>query len=309
MMIRYLGEVICQRRKELDVTQKMVCEGLCTPMTLSRFESGQQTPSWDCAAAILQRLGLPDDRYCVQLTKKEARLVLLRREVLACCNQFEQAPENERQQARVDALKKLRDLECCIRKDDRINQQFILRMRTTLETYSPEKQLETLMKAIRLTVPQFDPEELDRCLYSTAEVVIINKIAIRYSLCGQTRKAIDIYGQLLKLVRKRLPGHIHLPLLAFNYARCLAVENRLEEALEISALGRQFCIEQGNYAVLPGLLHVEAGCCYFMGDLDRSAELHRSTYYIYGAVMDTINQDILKSNAKARFDLTFYTIS
>ena len=303
MRVRYLGEVICQRRKELDVTQKMVCEGLCTPMTLSRFESGQQTPSWDCVAAILQRLGLPDDRYCIQLTRREARLVHLRREVLACCSQFEQTSENERQQARVDALKKLRDLERCIGKSDQINQQFILSIRATLETYSPQKQLEVLMKAIRLTAPQLDLDELDRCLYSTNEVAILNKIALRHSLCGQFRKAIDIYGQLLKLILKRTPKHSRLPLIDYHYALCLATENRWEEALEISALGRQSCIEQGNYAVLPGLLHIEAGCCYFMGKTDRSMELYRSTYHIYGAVMDTHNQDILRDEAKAHLNL------
>lgn len=303
MKIRYLGEVIYQRRKELGVSQKMVCEGLCTPMTLSRFESGQQTPSWDCVAAILQRLGLPDDRYCTQLTRKEAQLVLLRREVLACCNQFEQASGNERQQTRVDALKKLRDLERCTRKDDQINQQFILSVRATLETYPPEKQLEVLMKAIRLTAPQLDLEEIDRCLYSTNEVVIINKIAVRYSLCGQFRKAIDIYEQMLKLILKRGPNHSHLPLIAYNYALCLAVEDRLGEALEVSALGRQFCTEQGNYAVFPGLLHIEAGCYYFMGEINRSKELYRSTYHIYGAIMDEINQDVLRDEAKTRLNL------
>lgn len=307
MKIRYLGEIVRQRREELDVSQKMVCEGLCTPMTLSRFESGQQTPSWDCVVAILQRLGLPDDRYCIQLTRKEARLVRLRREVLACCNQFEQASENERQQARVNALKKLRDLERRIRKDDQINQQFVLRVRATLETYSPKKQLEVLMKAIRLTAPQLDLEEIGRCLYSTNEIAIIDKIAVRYSLCGQFRKAIDIYGQLLKFILKRVPNHSRLPLIAYNYARCLAMENRLEEALEISALGRQSCIEQGNYAVLPGLLHIEAGCCYFMGETGRSMELYRSTYHIYGAVMDVHNQNILRDEAKTRFNLVLYS--
>ncbi|MBD5155381.1 MAG: helix-turn-helix domain-containing protein [Oscillibacter sp.] len=305
MEIMYLGEAVRQRRKSLGLTLEIVCEGLCTIMTLSRFEKGRQTPSRDCVVAILQRLGLPDDRYCAQLTQAEALLTHLRTEINAYCSQFEQTIGEEQQQARKSALEKLRDLERCVKKDDRINQQFILGMRATLEPYPPQEQLEMLMKAIRLTVPRFDPEEISNCLYCRTEVVIINQIAIRYFLCGQQREAINIYEQLLKLILKRDPDHNCLHLITYNYALYLALENRFEEALDISALGREVCIKQGNYSTLPGFLHIEAGCYYYMGESSRSISLHRSAYHLYGAIMDTKNQEILKTDAKKRFNLTF----
>ena len=304
MEIMYLGEAVRQRRKSLGLTLEMVCEGLCTIMTLSRFEKRLQTPSRDCVGAILQRLGMPDDRYCVQLTKVEAQLLRLRTEINAYNNQFEHTLGEEQQQARKNALEKLCDLERCVKEDDRINQQFILGMRATLEPYPPQEQLEMLMKAICLTVPQFDPEEISNCLYCRTEVVIINKIAIRYFLCGERKKAINIYGQLLKHLLKCAPNHYCLHLITYNYALHLAMENRFEEALEISALGREICIKQGNYNTLPGFLHIEAGCYYYMGDSDRSISLHRSAYHLYGAIMDTRNQEVLKTDAKERFNLT-----
>lgn len=304
MKIMYLGEVVRQQRKRLDVPQEMVCEGLCTIMTLSRFESGRQTPSRDCVTAILQRLGLPDDQYYAQLTRAETRLILLRKEVLAYCSRFEQSLGEEREQARIDALEKLHDLECCIKEDDRINQQFVLRMKVSLEAYSPQKQLEMLLEAVRLTSPRFDLDELSNCLYCTDEVILIHKIAIRYARCEQRGKAVDIYGQLLKLIQKRSPDHKYLHLITYNYARYLALENRLEEALEISAFGRQVCINQENYCLFPGFLHIDAECYYLMGEFNKSLELYRSAYHIYGAVMDMQNQEILKADALARFNLT-----
>ena len=304
MKVKYLGEIVRQQRKMLGVSQELVCEGLCTPMTLSRFESGRQTPSRDCVVAILQRLGLPDDRYYAQLTSEESQLVRLGKEVLACCSQFEQAFGEDRRQARMNALEKLRDLERCVKEDDRINQQFILRMRVTLETHPPRKQLEMLMEAIRLTSPRFDPDEISRCLYCTNELVIINKIAIRYASCGQRGKAIDIYEQLLKLVLKRAPDQDCLYLITYNYARYLASEKRFEDALAVAELCRQVSIKQGNYCVFPGFLHIEAECYYFMGEFTRSMELYRSAYHIYGAIMDTKNQEVLKIDAKKRFNLT-----
>lgn len=304
MKVTYLGEVVRQQRKMLGLPQELVCEGLCTPMTLSRFESGWQTPSRDCVEAILQRLGLPDNRYYAHLTKAETKLALLRAEALAYCNQFEQTMDEKKQQARMNALKKLRDLERCVKEDDRINQQFILRMKATLETCPPQEQLEMLMKAIHLTSPRFDLDKIDNCLYCMNEVVIINKIAIRYFCCGQRGKAIDIYGQLLKLIQKRTPDHSYLSLIAYNYALYLASEKRWEDAAEISEIGRQVCIKQGNYRMLPGFLHIEAECYYFMGKISRSVELYLSAYHIYGAIMDTKNPEILKIDAKERCDLT-----
>ena len=56
--------------------------------------------------------------------------------------------------------------------------------------------------------------------------------------------------------------------------------------------------------MLPGFLHIAAECYYLKGEISQSAELYRSAYHIYGAVMDTKNQEILKVDAKERFDLT-----
>lgn len=305
MKVKYLGEVVRQRRKELDVSQGMVCEGLCTAMTLSRFESGQQTPSRDCTVAILQRLGLPDGQICAQLTREETQLVLLRKEINALCNRFEQSLGEEREQTRVLVLEKLRDLERCIKTDDHINHQFILRIQASLEERSPQTRLELLMAAIRRTSPRFDLNEIGKRLYCSDEVVIISQIAITYSRCGERRKAIDIYGQLLNLVLKRTPNHEYLPLIAYNYARYLASEQRLEEALEILELGRNICIRQGHYNLLPNFLHMEAGCSYLMGEASRSEEFYRSAYHIYGALTNTKDQETLKAAAKKHLNLVF----
>lgn len=303
MKTMYLGDVVRQQRKSLGLSQEMVCEGLCATMTLSRFESNQQTPSRDCVMAILQRLGLPDDRYYAQLTKKETKIDRLRKEARAYFSQFEQTVGDEQQQACTNALKKLRSLERCIKKEDHINQQFILGMRADLEAHSPRKQLEMLMDAIHRTSPRFDLDHLSSCLYCEDEVVIISRIAIVESRHGQRKKAIDIYRQLLTLVLKRTPNHSCLPLIAYNYTLYLALEKRWEEALKIAEFGREACLKQGHYHLFPGFLHIEADCYYWMGKLSKSAELYSSAYYIYGAIGDTNNQNVVKTVAEERLNL------
>ena len=77
----FLGEVIRQRRMELGLTQEQLCEGICEPMTISRFENGKQTPSRNRIIAILQRLGLPDNRFYALLSNKELELGNLEKEL------------------------------------------------------------------------------------------------------------------------------------------------------------------------------------------------------------------------------------
>ncbi|MBD5162351.1 MAG: helix-turn-helix domain-containing protein [Oscillibacter sp.] len=305
MKIKYLNEVVRQRRKELNVSQRMVCEGLCATMTLSRFESGQQTPSWSCAAAILQRLELPDEQIFAQLTREETRLVLLRKEILASCGRFEQTLGEEREQARMQILEKLRDLERCIKKDDRINQQFFQMSKIIVGLFAPQNRLEMLMETIRLTSPRFDLNDISKCLYCSNEVMIINQIGRAYSDCAQPKIAVNIYEQLMTLVLNRAPNHEYLPLIAYNYARCLVLENRMKEALEISELGRQICTRQEHYYLLPKFLHVEAECLYFTGEADSSRDFYRSAYHIYGALANTSDQEILKYAAKKYLNLLF----
>ena len=300
----YLGDVVLQRRKSLDLTQEMVCEGLCSTMTLSRFEGNKQTPSRDLVTAILQRLGLPDDQYYAHLTRKETKLVRLRKEIRAYCNQFEHTTGEERQQICTYALEKLQSLERCVKENDCINQQFILMARVTLDLYPLQNQLEMLMKSIRLTSPRFNLDELDTCLYHENEILGINQIAIRYALCEQFGKAFDIFGQLLTLVQKRTPNHSSLPLITYNYALYLASEGRLEEALKISGIGQKSCIAQGYYEMFPKLLHIDAGCYYILGESDKSLNLFRSAYHIYGVTRDVRSQQISAANVKGCFNLT-----
>ena len=178
-------------------------------------------------------------------------------------------------------------------------------MRATLEANSPQKQLEMLMDAIHLTSPRFDLDNLSNCLYCADEVVIIGRIANVESRYGQRKRAIEIYSQLLTLVLKRTPNHRRLPLIAYNYALCFALEKQWDKALEIADVGRKACLKQGHYHLFPGFLHIEANIYYLMGKPGESAELYQSAYYIYGAIGDTNNQNIVKTIAEERLNLLF----
>lgn len=309
----FLGEYIKQKRLDQGMTQEQLCEGLCEPMTISRLENGRQTPSRNLINALLQRLGLPDDRYFALLNRHEIEIETLQKEIVSCNVQYGQMLGLEKAQAAEQAQEKILALEHIVGEDDRVTQQFILRAKVLLGKaegrYSLEEQLELLMEAIQLTVPRFDLEEINRCLYSFNEVKIIVQIANVYSNNGQHKKAIDIFSQLLKYVQKHFQNISQsgglLPMVTYGYARELDLARRYEDAIEIAELGWQSCVKSAHHQNLPGLIHIMGECYHLLGDDEKSEDLYRQAYYLYKAIGNNRDLAILKTEVKQYLGLEF----
>lgn len=285
----FIGETIRQKRLELGQTQEMLCEGVCEPSTLSRIENGRQTPSRNIANTLLQRLGLPHDRYYTILTSSEAEADALWTRIRSCAVRFRQATGEERRQARLAALEHLDRLEVVMESGDNIARQYILAMRAVLGgdagPYGFEAKLHMLLEAIRLTVPRFDPDALDNRLYSMDETEIIAQIAETYSDAGQHEKAAGIFSQLLAYAQEHAQNVIHparqLSSATLSYARELCLIGRYEKALETAQFGQKTCLDYGHCQALPGLLAVMAECRYAMGEHEQSRALYCQAYYLF----------------------------
>ncbi len=299
----FLGEYIKQRRLDLGLIQEQLCDGICEPMTLSRLENGRQTPGRNRINAILQRLGLPDDRYFALLSKNELEMEALQKEIVAC-NVTEKVSEG---------FEKLAQFEELAEPDDQIAQQFILSSKVLLGRldgrYMPREQIDMLMQAIRLTVPRFGLEDIEKFLYSREEISIINQIGIAYSDDGKNKKAAEIYDQLLRYVRKHFKETITsigvLPLVLYNYARVLDLCGLYEEGVELAQECRKACIQYGHYQELPRCLEIEAECRHFMGDDKSSKELYDQSYYLCKVIGYQTGLEVVKKEAKEYLNMDF----
>lgn len=298
----FLGDVIRRRRLELGMTQEQLCEGICEPITVSRLENGKQTPSRNRISALLERLGLPGDRYYALLSKREQEESLLRKEVHDCVARFYQREGSEKTIIWEQAQRALERLSAMSDPEDALTKQFILSNRTLLGerggAYPYEKQLKMLLKALHLTAPRFDPEKIGRLRYTWDEIQLINQIAMVYAKSGQRKTAIGLYGQLLRYLQKYMEDKKYVCLVSFNYARELAASKRHEDAIEVAEIGRKTCVERGHYQFLPGLLAIEAECAYYLGNRDDSIELYCQAYYIYKAIGDEHNLKKLQRDAR-----------
>lgn len=303
----FIGELIKKRRLELKLTQEQLCEGICEPITISRLENGKQTPSMNKLRVLLQRLDLPEDKYYALLSKNEMQISDLQTEIVSC-NVFKD-PER--------GLPKIAELEELADPDDTLIRQFILRSKVLLGKreneqiipYTYEEKLDMLFEAIRLTAPNFDIDAIYEGLYSIDEVKVINQIALVYSDLKQHKKAIDIYYQLLKYIKKHFQNILQsgglLPLVAFNYARELDLVGRYAEAVEIAEIGWQACVQYGQYYYLPSTIALIAECYHFLNEDEKSKKYYKQAFYLFEAINNKRGAEIIKSEIEEYFGNNF----
>ena len=303
----FIGELIKQRRLELGLKQCELCEGICEPVTMSRLESGKQTPGSNKLRMLMQRLGLPEERYYALVSKNELRISELQTEIVSS-NVLHDS---------LRGLEKIEELEAIAEPNDNQVRQFILRSRAILgklvdgkvEPYLPEEKLEMLSEAIRLTSPYFEIDHIGKGLYCVDEVKVINQIAGVYSEQGNNEQALQIYVQLIDYIKQHFQNVKQsgglLPLVSYNYARELDLDGQYEKAIEIAKLGWEACVQYGQYASLPCTLEIIAECYHFLGDDEKSKDYYRQAYYLYKAVGRNHGIELVRSETQQYFGSNF----
>lgn len=306
-----IGPYIKQKRLDRGWTQEYLCEGICAAATLSRIESNGRTPSNSVLKALLERLGLPAGQFFALLSEDDLAVDRLKKNIRNEKIRFRRATEPERSAIREQILHDLSTLEKLDEEDNRFVRQFSLGTRAGIGgpegSYTPEKQLEMLMEAIRLTIPRFDLNTISRFQYSVEEVMLVNQISRVYANSGNRKKSIAILSQLLKYIERNNQTLDHYPrqfcLAASNCAIDLGWEKRYNRAITLAEKGRKVCVEYGEYQFLPAFIAVLAECYYFLGNLKKSTALYHQAYVLYQSFGDSSNLTNIQREMKERLGL------
>ena len=301
-----IGTMIRKEREAQGLTQHMLCTGICDITTLSRLETGKNAPSAGKMRALVQRLGLPEERVYALVGEKELKLSELERELVSLHVRFRRAEDAEKPVIRAKALELHREITALAGEKDRTSQQLILRSEYLLGTengpYSLEEGERLLLDAIRLTSPKFDLRHIANGIYTENEVKIINNIAVLYLRNGKHFDSANIlkqlFGYLTSRARKVSPLRLHIPMVAYNYSRELEALGCYDEALEIAEYGRRICVDYGHYQNLPSLISILAACYYHKGDREKSAKLYQRAYALYDVLDDARNKALIYAEAK-----------
>lgn len=300
-----IGQLFRAKREALGWNQARTCEGICSVPTLSRIENDDRMPSERHVRALMERLGIEDNRRLVPQSPYEDKLEDLQTEARARVIRFTQADPQSKPALREDALSAFRELEDFVDPDDLMARQRIIGDKLSLGMaegpYGMEEAVSILLEAIRLTIPSFGLKQISSFRYTMEEAKLINQIAATYAQGEDWESALSIYRQLFTYLRDNMPHSSRCAgqqaMVAANYARELAVCERYEEAAAVAEEGRQVCVSYGRYQYLPVLLALLANCHAHLGNKEKSRKLYERTYALYDEFGEEKNLVYLRQDA------------
>lgn len=160
-----LGKLLHALRTEQNLSQAVLCHGLCSTSKLSKIESGALQPELALVEALLQRLGMSERMFTFWGNERDARFYELKFKI----TRSKRYP-NEETEGYINEQAKL------LKSTDHIYRQTYL-FEKAIRYTAPEEKIAGLREALQITLPDFDIHKLLRYRLSWAELSILNNIA------------------------------------------------------------------------------------------------------------------------------------
>lgn len=238
-MKRYtIGYAIQYFREKYNISQGILCRGLCSVATLSRIECGDRDVDAFLLEALLERMGQTPNKFELVLTEKDYVLYYIRDEI-------ERDFNKKNRQLIIDKLKEYQQNS---KGRGGIHLQYIKSMEAKLNELDGgdiEKSIELSMEAIRFTVPEFSTAAMEHGCFSTIELNIISDIANYQYQNDKIIEAKEIIEGVLEYIRK----HAYIELTNQVYAKAIVSvchillrQELYEEALKMCESGLSYNI-------------------------------------------------------------------
>lgn len=175
MAVYVVGDFLRETRLRKGYTQEEVSYGICTPASLSRIENGAQKPGRLILEKLFERLGTENNLFNSFVSKEEMELYL---EIQTLIRNVTDG-DLQRIEEQIDIVDRL------TKNTSELERQSLFWAKGELATQkygNNGKAMEYLMKAIQITLPDFDGKNpLRNHLLTFDEITIINSIAVRHA--------------------------------------------------------------------------------------------------------------------------------
>ena len=198
---RIADEIIRIRRKEQNLTQTKLSEGILEPESYSRFECGKRKLRWAKKKKLLERLGERGNKVTLLLESDDPDVVEEYQRVMDCSYR-----------EKYDLMKeKVYRLEGMLDKKSEINRQFLMHMKNNLDirffqVFDSNEIKNKRQKTIVLTVPQYSEVCISKHCWSRTETALIKGIANDYRELGESKRAILILKRGIESFEKEQIG-------------------------------------------------------------------------------------------------------
>lgn len=261
-----LGEIIYNLRKKAGLTQEALADGICSPISISRIENGNQMPSGKVLEQLLERLGTGTYQLCNVYYENEYQASLRR-----------SLDEISAQVSSGDlALARTALQELSAKKMDSANLQYTKMIFAAIGmkdgTAGESIEME-LINALYLTKPGIDFDDCRGELFSPTEVNILVMLITAKYMAGKNLEAIRLGGEIMFALdrnQSRLSEYKVLQInLAHNLSQILQGLNRYDEALLYAKKAEELSVQGTEQFMLP---EIEFGIAQILNNMGKPQE-------------------------------------
>lgn len=296
-----LGEVIRNLRKECNMTQEDLADGICSTVSLSRIENGMQMPSSQTLDKLLDKLGTSTYQICNIYYKNEKQKMFEERAAEAAVMLSG---------GDIDGAKMLLDNLRSYEQSDLLSNQTIAFIEGTIALYeAPEASIILLEDALRITKPSINLKEFRDVLFTSTEANILSILAVAYHKNNKSRVAIKIAEELYVSMGKhksRLKAYEIIRInTAMNLSQFMSAQNRYEEALEYIECAENLSIIQSQTSLLPEIEFLKAGILHKLDRTDESKKIVAAIVPYMELIRKEKFAKRVKDFAEREFDMHF----
>lgn len=315
------GLLLKDLREKKGLAMKQVCEGICSVSTLSRIEKGIQNPYYMVFTSLMTRLGCNPEKYYFSVTDREEFdfISQMRRiEELIYDRDFKEAvilllPLEEKNAVKGNEPDDTTPAGSEGDKDnsaEKMKLQIIMTTRAIIDfnlTQNYSSVMDTLSKALLLTMPDFNEDKLEGYLLSTEEAKIVSWTACTYYELGEIDRSIRVFYKLKESI-DRYYTDVHgitriYTTVIYNLTKALGLQGRYTEVIELCDAGLHACIKNKSFYSAPSLAVNKGYALIKKGEVEEGKSL---LIFAYGALKihgEHKVAEILKQNAENEFGI------
>lgn len=283
MAVYVVGDFLRETRIRKGYTQEEVSYGICTTASLSRIENGAQKPGRLFLEKLFERLGTENNLFNSFVSREEMELYSAIQNLIRDITDEDVTKLKEHISLVENLATDASELEhqCLYFAKGELARQ---------KDKDDKKAMEMYMKAIHITLPDFDGKSpLRNNLLTFDEIMIINSISILYSNDEKNiMNAIHLDMWLKEYMENKIvDGKMKTakyPMILYNLSCWLGVENCHAEALKMAEQGINFCIEYGNLAFFPLLILNKGVALAELNQLDEAKQYLHQAVTVLSAV-------------------------
>ena len=249
-----LGNTLRDLRRQKGLSQEELADGICSAVSISRIENGNQIPSQQVLEELLEKLGTGLYQICNVYYRSERQ------------QDFEEKAQeiiNLGEEGNMEqAWKELAQLQkdC---PDDIRSRQLFLTVEATLrlqyhnidpENYPLEETMELTQKALTQTRPNFDYENLPSTVLTIFEVNLLHIIVAALAGMGRNMDALRLGERLYALLKKHQSDVVNYERIKINVVTnlgaILANMKMYQDALQYINEAQSLSLKSNEHSLL-----------------------------------------------------------